>query len=99
MPHAQSQSVFDAFIRRLEDFLGIKRTLINFEDLWSQTRPDDINSTLNDFVEHVFEWAANPDQWNGFFRGFVEEFDSRMGKPPVLNPQLRFKRFVDISQF
>lgn len=36
--------------------------------------------------------AANPDQWTGFFKEFMEDYEREMGKPPVLNPQLRFKR-------
>ncbi|KAK4183592.1 putative amidotransferase subunit A [Podospora australis] len=66
-----SQELFDAFIGRPEDYLGVKRTALSLEKLWEQHRPDGI--------------------WNGLFRDFLPEYEARFGKPPVLNPQLRFK--------
>ncbi|KAJ4305605.1 hypothetical protein N0V90_001136 [Kalmusia sp. IMI 367209] len=90
--HEESQAVFDAYIRKLELFLGIQRTPIDLEQIWQKTNPLDINQKLKDFVEHVFEWVANPDQWNGFFQGFLSEYENTYHHRPVLNPQLQFKR-------
>ncbi|KAL1841076.1 hypothetical protein VTJ49DRAFT_7407 [Mycothermus thermophilus] len=86
-----SQEVFEAFIVRLEEYLGIKRTKLSLEDSWREHRPSGITESLTEYLEHAFEWAANPDQWTGTFRDFLPEFEARFGKPPVLNPQVRFK--------
>jgi hypothetical protein len=86
-----SQKVFSAFIARLESFLGIKRTLVNFEDIWAKTRPEGEYKTLEQHFNQVFEWGANPDQWNYFLKDFLEDYQAKFGKPPVLNPQIRFK--------
>ncbi|KAK0732130.1 amidase signature domain-containing protein [Lasiosphaeris hirsuta] len=89
--HRQSQEVFDEFIRRLETFLGVERTVISIGRLWNKTSSNGATS-LTGYLEHAFEWAANPDQWSGFLRDFVEDYETQRGVPPALNPQLRFKR-------
>ncbi|KAK3941866.1 putative amidotransferase subunit A [Diplogelasinospora grovesii] len=86
-----SQEVFEAFILRLEKHLGLKRTEISLEEIWQQHRPEGVTESLSEYLEHIFEWAANPDQWTGLFRDFLPEYEARFGKPPVLNPQVRFK--------
>ncbi len=86
--------MFKKFIRCLESYLGLERTPVSLEETWSQTRPEGVTSSLSEYLEHAFEWAANPDQWAGFFKDFLEEYEKEMGKIPVLNPQLRFKRCV-----
>ncbi|KAK0609894.1 amidase signature domain-containing protein [Bombardia bombarda] len=86
-----SQEVFEAFIARLERFLGVTRTEISLEDTWAEHRPEGVTESLSEYFEHIFEWAANPDQWTGLFRDFLSDYESKFGKPPVLNPQLRFK--------
>lgn len=86
-----SQEVFEAFISRLETFLGVKRTEISLEETWQQHNPEGVTESLSEYMEHVFEWAGNPDQWTGLFQDFLPEYEARFGKPPVLNPQLRFK--------
>lgn len=91
-----SQEVFDAFVLRFEDYLGVKRTEISLEQLWQQNRPSDIDESLAEYFSHVFEWGANPDQWTGLFKDFLPEYEAKFGKPPVLNPQVRFKVYVHL---
>jgi len=40
---------------------------MSLEELWTETRPDDVTKTLGEYLEHCFEWAASPDQWTGVF--------------------------------
>jgi hypothetical protein len=84
--HGPSQEVFEDFIARLEKYLGVERTAISLEETWEQHRPEGVTDSLSEYFEHIFEWAANPDQWTGFFRDFLPEYEARFGKPPVLNP-------------
>ena len=56
-----------------------------------------MTESLSEYFEHIFEWAANPDQWTGLFRDFLPEYEASFGKPPVLNPQIRFKVYVTLS--
>lgn len=90
--HAPSQALFDLFIRKLESFLGVERTEITLEQLWTTTNPEGTQETLSDFLAHAFEWAAHRDQWNGFFKEFLQDYQQTYHKAPILNPQLRFKR-------
>ncbi|KAK4201353.1 putative amidotransferase subunit A [Triangularia verruculosa] len=89
--HNLSQDLFNATISRVENFLGMSRTEISLEKTWQRHRPSNITESLSGYMEHVFEWGANPDQWTGLFENFLPEYEERFGKPPVLNPQLRFK--------
>ena len=87
-----SQMIFDAFISRLEQLLYVNRTAINLDELWRKHNPGGVDTPLTEYFAHAFEWGANPDQWTGFFNEFLKEYEANFGKPPVLNPQLRFKR-------
>lgn len=86
-----SQEVFEAFIGRLESHLEIKRTNICLEGTWQEHRPDGVTESFTEYFEHIFEWAANPDQWTGLLQDFLGEYETQFGKPPILNPQIRFK--------
>ncbi|KUJ13957.1 putative glutamyl-tRNA amidotransferase subunit A [Mollisia scopiformis] len=80
--HEESQAVFEKFIE----------TRVNLEEVWQKTNPVQTNLCLSEYFEHVFEWVANPDQWTGFMKGFLEDYRTTFGKAAVVNPQLQFKR-------
>ncbi|CAH0051726.1 unnamed protein product [Clonostachys solani] len=86
-----SEKLFEAFITQVEDFLGVKRTRISLADLWNESRPADTDETIDQYLNHAFEWSANRDQWLGLLKPFIQDYTDKMGKPPVLNPQVRFK--------
>ncbi|KAG9185837.1 hypothetical protein G6011_07168 [Alternaria panax] len=50
-----------------------------------------LDEKLEEYLAHVFEWAANPDQWNDFLKGFLDEYEGAYGHKPILNPQVQFK--------
>ena len=79
-------------IQKLENFLGVERTPISLEEIWKTTKPIKENITLEAYFEHVFGWAANPDQWNNFLKLFITDYKEVYGHEAVLNPQLQFKR-------
>lgn len=86
-----SQEVFETFIVRVENFLGIKRTNIHLADTWEKHRPNGVDESLSEYMHSAFAWSANRDQWLGLLKPFIDEYTEKMGKPPVLNPQIRFK--------
>ncbi|KAM4060528.1 amidase [Hirsutella rhossiliensis] len=86
-----SQRVFEAFITRVEGFLGVKRTNISLADTWKKTRPKGTHESIGKHFHHAFDWSANRDQWTGLLQPFIKEYTKTMGKPPILNPQVRFK--------
>lgn len=65
----ETQRVYDAYIAKLERYLGVEKSEVNLAKTWQETNPVKTNKTLEDYFEHVFEWVANPDQWTGFFKG------------------------------
>lgn len=89
-----SRALFEKFVVRIENFLGIRRSIIKFEDIWRQNLPENVNQSLAEYLLHAFDWGANIDQWTSFLEPFVREYEAVTGAPPVLNPQLRFKVYV-----
>ncbi|QYT05271.1 Amidase domain-containing protein [Trichoderma simmonsii] len=89
--HEESQMVMESFIVRVEKFLGVNRTNINLADTWKRTHPEGADESISRYFHHAFDWSANRDQWTGLLNPFIEEYTDRMGKPPILNPQVRFK--------
>ncbi|KAJ2978116.1 hypothetical protein NUW58_g7596 [Xylaria curta] len=86
-----SQKIFETFITRVEEFLGVKRTRISLADTWKKTRLKDTHESISQYFHHAFDWSANRDQWTGLLKPFIEEYTQKMGKRPALNPQLQFK--------
>ncbi|CAH0020772.1 unnamed protein product [Clonostachys rhizophaga] len=86
-----SQKLFEAFITKVEDFLEVTCTRISLADLWNESRPADTDESIDQYLNHAFEWSANRDQWLGLLKPFLQDYTDKMGKPPVLNPQVRFK--------
>lgn len=82
----------------MEDFLGVKRTRISLADLWNESRPGDTDETIDQYLNHAFEWSANRDQWLGLLKPFIQDYTDKMGNPPVLNPQVRFKVYDFLLQ-
>lgn len=78
----------------MEKYLGVKRTPIDLEKTWRETNPVHSEKSLSKYLDNIFEWVANPDQWNGFFKKFLSEYEAVYGERPVVNPQLQFKRYV-----
>lgn len=89
--HEESQRVMESFVMRVESFLGTNRTNINLADTWKRTRPVGTDESISKYFHHAFDWSANRDQWTGLLKPFITEYTEKMGKPPILNPQVRFK--------
>ncbi|KAL7914159.1 amidase signature domain-containing protein [Trichoderma velutinum] len=89
--HDESQKVMENFITRVESFLGVNRTNINLADTWKRTRPEGTDESISKYFHHAFDWSANRDQWTGLLKPFIKEYTDKVGKPPILNPQVRFK--------
>ncbi|KAI0392156.1 amidase signature domain-containing protein [Xylariaceae sp. FL0594] len=91
---AQSQERFEALISKIEDYLGVSQTSINLADTWLASNPVNTTEAFESYFENVFAWSANPDQWNGFLKGFLEDYWHMFGgREAILHPQLRFKRY------
>ena len=99
---AASRQVFETFVTGMEKFLGVERTRINLSEIWKHARSDGMDESLVKAFHHAFDWSANRDQWTGLLQPFIQAYEDAMGKPPVLNPQVRFKvwvyRLVSISR-
>ncbi|KAL7955734.1 amidase signature domain-containing protein [Trichoderma compactum] len=50
----------------------------NFLGVNRKTRPEGTDESISDSFHHAFGWSAN-------------QYTDKMGKPPILNPQVRFK--------
>lgn len=71
--------------------MGVKRTRINLADTWANFHPEGTDESISKYMYNAFDWSANRDQWHGLLKPFIEEYTTKFGKRPVLNPQVRFK--------
>ncbi|KAE8143694.1 amidase signature domain-containing protein [Aspergillus pseudotamarii] len=94
----EHDAVLESFIVELERYLGVQRIRINLDEIWESTKPIPENTTLEKYFEHDFEWAANPSQWKDFLSPFITEYKNTDGWDPALNPQLQFKRCVNVEK-
>ncbi|CAG8226063.1 unnamed protein product [Penicillium salamii] len=88
----EHDAVLESFIVKMEQYIGFQRTWISIEEIWAETKPVTENTTLEKYLEHVFEWAANPPQWKDLLYPFITQYKETYGRDPALNPQLQFKR-------
>ena len=74
--------------------MGVARTEFSLHEAWERHKPEEAiasSETLSEYCRDIFDWGANPDQWSGLFQDFLSDYVNEFGKPPVLNPQIRFK--------
>ncbi|KAI4861594.1 putative glutamyl-tRNA amidotransferase subunit A [Hypoxylon rubiginosum] len=90
--HTASQNTFNSLVNRIEKYLGIGRTTIDLAQIWKDSNPENTDESFEEYFNNVFAWSASPDQWNGFLKGFLDEYHAKFGKAAILHPQLRFKR-------
>ncbi|CAG8176305.1 unnamed protein product [Penicillium salamii] len=88
----EHDAVLESFIVKMEQYLGVQRTRISIEEIWAETKPVTENTTLEKYLEHVFEWAANPPQSKDVLYPFITQYKEAYSRDPALNPQLQFKR-------
>jgi len=89
--HLESQAQFENFISKLEAFLNVKRTPINFAKLWRATLPVETDLNLEQFFDQTFTKAAHHDQWE-FLSGVINDYKkANAGIPPIFDPQVQYK--------
>jgi len=76
---------------KLESFMNVQRTNIDFAELWTSTAPVDTDLALAEFFEETFTKGAHKENAE-FLHHFVSDWKhTHGGKPPLLSPQIRYK--------
>jgi len=71
--------------------MGVERTIVDMDRLWNATAPVRIDLTLSQYFENTLLKAAHKEN-SQFLTGFLSDWKATHdGKPPLLNPQLRYK--------
>jgi hypothetical protein len=89
-----SQVLFEEFVSKLETFMGVKRTEVDFDALWRRTAPVTTELGLEEFFDGTFAKGAHKENAE-FLHKFVSDWKvAHEQKPPLLNPQIRYKLSV-----
>ncbi|KAF7670922.1 hypothetical protein GT037_011050 [Alternaria burnsii] len=83
--NANQQAMTDAFVRKLEEYLGITTTKLSVLKEWEKTAPAGTNSSLIDYLD-MSAYAVNGffgyHNFDDFRTGYLEKF----GKKPYVSP-------------
>lgn len=90
---------FEHFVSELEAFLGVKRTIVNFRDLWNKRQ---LHQPGQDFDEHfmyTYEAILNRDSYTNNI-GFVKDYETTFGCYPYLPPSImnRWKHGKSVTE-
>ncbi|KAJ4154988.1 hypothetical protein LMH87_000258 [Akanthomyces muscarius] len=92
-PHLNpaQQEMVEKFTFVLEDFLGIKRTLLNIEERWNACPP--VEAGGQSIRDYISKTAYYPFYYDGFqeYSEFRQEYEQKFGKPAYVGPYMRWK--------
>ncbi|KAL1980266.1 hypothetical protein VTN96DRAFT_4410 [Rasamsonia emersonii] len=86
------------FVTKLEQFLGIQRSIVSLEDMWAKKNPADSRETLEDYLQNTFMTIL----WKGYYESltpFRKDYEKKFGYSPYVHPTVRYccKRGSQIS--
>ncbi|KAI1776589.1 amidase signature domain-containing protein [Hypoxylon cercidicola] len=83
---AAAKSLVDDWVAKLEDFLQVESTLVNFTTQWEETHGD-APANLADMLYETYGVYITHDQWNMLAKPFFAEYAARNGgRRPFINP-------------
>lgn len=97
--HPEGQKVFEAFIAKLEKFLGFEKTEVDLVDLWAQTNPLGTKKSLHEYFENTLPYTTAPDILASY-QQLTRDHEKKFGTKPYFNPQgqSRFKTAPSVTK-
>jgi Asp-tRNA(Asn)/Glu-tRNA(Gln) amidotransferase A subunit family amidase len=82
-----ADAILDSFLKKVEAFLGTKRTEVNFTTMWTETKPSGAADSVNVLLNTSFYDIVGADQArlvrNSFFQDYAAMYG---GRTPFVNP-------------
>ncbi|KAI1365982.1 amidase signature enzyme [Xylaria arbuscula] len=88
-PEPHAQGALDQFVERLESYLGIKRTVININEMWMKQNPDSRGRALDDYLNNTVSDILTSDSYHSH-AGFVRSYREAVGRDPFISPLVRW---------
>lgn len=98
------------FVTKLEQFLGIQRSIVSLEDMWAKKNPADSRETLEDYLQNVrLRLKKSPFcvlmlfqtfmtiLWKGYYESltpFRKDYEKKFGYSPYVHPTVRYCWYV-----
>ena len=80
-------AVFEEFVSKLEDFLGVKRTIVSLRDLWMKREPNQPEIDFDEYFRYTYEAILNRDSYTNNY-GFVNDYKDVFDYHPYLPPSI-----------
>ena len=85
----QNQEVhakFERFVSQLEEFLGVKRTVVDLRKMWNEQHYH-LSGSFDDYFKYTYEAIVNRDSYTNNI-GFVKDYEKNFGRRPYLPPSI-----------
>ena len=85
----QNQEVhakFEKFVSELEEFLGVKRTVVNMRELWNEKHRH-LSQDFDAYFKYTYEAILNRDSYTNNIE-FVNDYIEAFGRHPYLPPSI-----------
>lgn len=84
---AQSDAIVLDFLTKLEGFLSVKATPLNYTDLWDRTKPDPKLDSLDVFFNRTYPTFISKEQTKNVRDPFYADYAARYdGRRPFVDP-------------
>lgn len=81
------EAILNTFVKKVEGFLGVTRTEVNFTTMWIETRPSTVTDPVDVLLNTTFSDIIGVDQVrlvrNPFFEKYASTYE---GRTPFVNP-------------
>lgn len=96
---AQANAILLTFLAKVEEFLGLKSTPLNYTSLWDQTKPDPTLPPLSILLNRTYSTLITKEQTKNerdpFFADYAAVHD---GRRPFVDPVPRVSVYIRISE-
>ncbi|XXG98833.1 hypothetical protein Hte_005163 [Hypoxylon texense] len=86
LPEAKAQ--FDAFVKKLEEFLGVKRTIVDIEKQWTRDDPMKTGKSFEQEFLRTYELIQGPATYE-YQSAWSKKYAEKFGKAPYIPPALK----------
>ena len=79
---------FEHFVSELENYLGVKRTVVSLRELWNTRELHQEGLDFDEYFKYTYEAILNRDSYTNNLK-FVADYRRKFGRHPYLPPSIR----------
>ncbi|KAK0610591.1 amidase signature domain-containing protein [Bombardia bombarda] len=85
---AEARSMLDDFVEKLEEFLGVKKTVVDVESAWTEEDPMGTGKPFREQFLNTYERIHGPATLE-YQSAWAKEYANKFGKAPYLPPSIK----------